>query len=45
MTYDFSGGDAADKVVHEAAAAAEGTSSITRDEGGRESHVFLYLKP
>lgn len=41
MTYDFSGGDAADKVVREAAAAAAagGTFSITADEGGMESHV------
>lgn len=45
MTYDFSGGDAADKVVREAAAAAaEGTSSITGDEGGMESHV-VWMSP
>lgn len=45
MTFDFSGGDAADKVVREAAAtAAEGTSSITGDEGGMESHV-VWMSP
>lgn len=44
MTYDFSGGDAAGKVVREAAAAAEGTSSITGDEGGMESHV-VWMPP